>query len=171
YTQGYNASSTTVAGGYGIQVHHNNFMRTLPPGTPSSWGTYFAPNGLMSSTGYINTSISDANLQGTGISISGEIHGGSISGNYFAPGVYGVFLAIQGNAVPQTMEELDISNNNFYDVESGAFNTDANTTAQYVDIRLEDNWIDVDPFFKVTDHNADGTWTNSGIVAGIGLTS
>ena len=156
-----NQVATATPGSFGIIISGNFIGRTLPAcngssinpvtGTPYNTWTDYGFGQMFLRTGWASPSLSENDLRGDGISISGGvmrdvlITGNLIRGMASGMALYGAVrldnIVFRGNEV----------------VDCFSWGVLINTSAT-LRTYIEDNLIDLDPFFKHPNRGANGTW-------------
>lgn len=150
-------STTTIAGGWGWNISHNNVVRTLQSGvTYSTWGFGEA----FQSGGFMNPTLTEANFYAVGIHVVGSLRQAKIADNNLMAGEYGIFFTINGNP-DWSIENVHIKNNDIFWALSSGISTDL-VSGMKMSLIITDNFFDCDPYMECSNRGSNNTWQNTG---------
>ena len=158
----------STAGSVNISVSDNVIARTLPDVAHySDWGF----GQLFASTGYVNPPIDVNSFRLAGLVLSSDMRNFIVADNIISGmvGGAGIFLTVPSTEVMTANMFLGgvIRGNIVKDCQFGVtttFSGDLATPARSVEMLIESNYFDIDPYFRSSFRTSpiDGTWPSSG---------
>jgi hypothetical protein len=150
-------AASPFPGAYGVNVHDNIIMRTLPAVAKySDWG-FGVP--FISTGAAADDEVTESALRLRDcIFISSGIIGFNIHDNYLSNAGTGV--AITGTGTNQSTEG-QIHHNHFYDCIERGISHAGSPTNLHVAIDINHNIFNLDPYCVATGRNVNGTWSGA----------
>ena len=147
---------------HNLEIENNKIIRTLPNVSKiSNWGY----GNLLSKDvdGCIyDEPVTDYSWSGYGIHLIGSIYNSKINNNTIS-GIgdeefLGSGILFDDDGEYLSRYNVEIKNNQIYDIKGTAINFKSGKNAN---VFLENNIIDLDPFFRNLNHNNDNTWSSN----------
>ena len=148
------ATGTSFPAMYGIFIHDNLIMNTLPPVSAySNWGF----GQCFTSTGFVNPAVTAAELRPTcGIALQSDTRNWSIHNNTVMGCNYGVCL----DAPTRNFSSYSarIQNNLFYDCILGGITVISPASLENMQVWIDGNEFNLDPYYLSTNRSSSGSW-------------
>lgn len=176
YTNNVDAGGTIVnLGMWGIRVNNNTIARTLKSGSAYSvWG-YGQLFDRFTTNFISDPDITESHFQLHAINIVAPVNGLQIQDNSISgcgTGFSAILLQITGSSNIQDFSSALIQNNSIIDCPGlGISCLSLGSGSGSKQIIIQNNLIDLDPYFRASTHNADNTWTSTTGVVGISVSS
>jgi hypothetical protein len=116
-----------------------------------------------------NPAITSSDFQSHGIEVGGPVNGLAVQNNLISglgTGFAAIRFFVNGSGNYVDFNNVSISGNVIYDCPGVGVSINA-TGSSAKNVLIQNNIIDLDPFFRAATHNADNTWSSSGSVIGI----
>jgi hypothetical protein len=165
YLNNLDSGTPVILGQFGVRICNNTITRTLPDNVLySSWGYGLMFDRLTPGL-FSDPTVTSAYFQTHGVTVvapvtSMQIIGNNISGT--GTGFAGILLTIAGTSNVQDIASATIQSNVLFDCPGvGIQLASAGSGVGAKQIVIQNNTFNLDPFFRMSAHNADNTWATA----------